>query len=534
MRRAGKMFFMCVTPIVASLFSSAIAADEAEERPNVLFISVDDLKPWLGCYGDSVIKTPNIDRLASLGTVFKRSYCQIALCGPSRLSVMTGLRPDTTRVYSMGGEIFHIDTARKRAPHLRTLPGHFKANGYTSIGFGKLFDNRNTGSGQDVVSWSGRKGVRWEFNTDLYPEQPTRGGYQDPETRALIEEALKEAKKRGITKKRAVSDFLSGIEGTRPFFECLDIPDEAYPEGNLMAPPAVEAIKRFAKTKEPFFLGVGFYKPHLPFIAPKKYWDLYSPGDFDLASFQSYPEDGLAVSETDFIEGRVFHPIPTSGPISGELQRKMLHGYAACVSYVDAQVGKLLDALEETELLDDTIICLWGDHGFHLGDKQVWGKHTNFEQATRSPLIITSPFMQGGVMSDAVTEFIDVFPTLCELAGLESPRGLDGRSLVAEMSGDSPREAGAAVSQYMRNTDNGKVMGWAIRTPRYRYVEWRKISVKNLDYEFSGDVIGRELYDYKLDPEETRNFASSPEYRDVLRNMTQVFDETLKHLPERN
>ncbi|WP_168433614.1 sulfatase [Pontiella sulfatireligans] len=503
---------------------------------NVLFIAIDDLKPWLGCYDHPVVKTPNMDRLAEKGTVFRNNYCQVALCGPTRMSIMTGLRPDTTQVYNMGGELWHIDTARKRAPQLRTIPEHFKANGYITLGFGKVMDSRNTDKGQDTRSWSGPKGVRWDWDESLYPVKPVGGGYQDPVTRKILESAAAEITRRGIKKKSDRMAFLSTVEGARPVCESMDLPDEAYAEGNVMAAPAIKAIRRFGKNKEPFFLAVGFYKPHLPFVAPKKYWDLYSPDDFKLAAVQHYPEDGVRYAETEYVEARGFHPVPGEGAIPEDLQRHMLHGYAACVSYVDAQVGKLLQALEEAGLQDNTVICLWGDHGFHLGDKQVWGKHTNFEEATRAPLIIASPSIPGRVVEDKImTEFVDVFPTLCELTGLEPPSGLEGKSLINLMRSERPLENKPAVSQYLRNMDDeGLVMGWAIRTPRYRYVEWRKTSVENLQYTHSGEVVGRELYDYEADPNETRNVAGMPEYSPVLTDMTEQFDIVLPHLPKRN
>ncbi len=212
----------------------------------------------------------------------------------------------------------------------------------------------------------------------------------------------------------------------------------------------------------------------------------------------------------------------------------MMHGYAACVSYVDAQVGKLLQALEEESLLNDTIICVWGDHGFHLGDKQLWGKHTNFEQATRSPLIIASPKIPGGLVEDkTLTEFVDVFPTLCELASIDPPAKLDGESLVMLMRGEQPAANPPAVSQYMRDTAEGKVMGWAIRNDRYRYVEWRRIRSGNLSFTLSGEVVGVELYDYQTDPDESRNLATATDYRVELNEMARLFDNTLSHLPLR-
>ncbi|WP_168441909.1 sulfatase [Pontiella desulfatans] len=504
------------------------------QRHNVLFIAVDDLKPWLGCYDHPVVKTPNIDRLAEMGTVFRRNYCQVALCGPTRMSIMTGLRPDTTQVYNMGGELWHIDTARKRAPQLWTIPEYFKANGYITMGFGKVMDSRNTDKGQDSRSWSGPKGVRWEWDTSLYPVKPAGGGYQDPATRRILGKAMADMKRLGIDTKPDRTAFLSTVEGARPVCEAMDLPDEAYAEGNVMAAPAIEAIKQFGENRKPFFLAVGFYKPHLPFVAPKKYWDLYSPEDFRLA-FPDYPEGGSKYAETPYNEGRGFHPVPGKGPIPEELQRHMMHGYAACVSYVDAQVGKLLQALEESRLIDDTVICLWGDHGFHLGDKQVWGKHTNFEEATRAPLIIASPSIRGNRVEDeALTELVDVFPTLCELVGLEPPAGLDGESLVDLMQGRRPEENNAAVSQYLRKIDDeGLVMGWSVRTRRFRYVEWRRTTVENLHYTHSGEVIGRELYDYQSDPQETRNLATSLKHVDMCADMIREFDQVLPNLPDR-
>ncbi len=266
--------------LLSTLWSSGfLQANDSSRRPNVLFIAIDDLKPWLGCYGHPVVKTPNLDRIARMGTVFQRNYCQVAICGASRMSLLTGLRPDTTGVYNMGGEIFHIDTARKRAPQLTTLPGHFKDHGYVCRGFGKVFDSRNTDNGQDKQSWSNPAGVLWKWDESLWPA-PARGGYQNPDTRRLIDSALADANQRGITKKTDILEFLSSVDGTRPVCESEDVPDEAYAEGNAMAAPAVRTIHQHGKNYrdggKPMFLAVGFYKPHLPFVAPKKYWDLYS------------------------------------------------------------------------------------------------------------------------------------------------------------------------------------------------------------------------------------------------------------------
>jgi len=512
----------------------SIAFGAAGSKPNVLFIAIDDLKPWLGCYGHPVVKTPNMDRLAKSGTVFRNTYCQVALCGPSRMSVLTGLRPDTTGIYSMGSgwQEQQIGAARERVPGLKTIPEYFKENGYVSLGFGKVFDSRNTDKFQDRKSWSNARGVLWEWNEALYPVKPAGGGYQDPATRKILEDASAEIKRRKLNKRQR-GDYLSTIEAASPVCESLDLPDEAYAEGNVMTAPALEVIREHGESGKPFFLAVGYYKPHLPFVAPKKYWDMYSPDDFEIEPVQHYPKDGVGCAETDYIEARGFHPVPEQGPIPEELQRHMMHGYAACVSYVDAQVGKLLQALEEAGLAENTIICLWGDHGFHLGDKQVWGKHTNYEQATRAPLIISAPSIPGGMVEDeAMTELVDLFPTLCELAGLAAPERLDGASLVGLMRGERSADHPAAVSQYMRlKAEDGPVMGWAIRTRRYRYVEWRRISNDDGRISLSGDVVGRELYDYQSDPNETRNLAASIEHQNVLKDGVKEFGRVLPDLP---
>ncbi|VGO16432.1 Arylsulfatase [Pontiella desulfatans] len=520
-----------------AVLAVSVGVIAAESKPNVLFIAVDDLKPWLGCYDHPVVKTPNIDRLAASGTVFRNTYCQVALCGPSRMSVLTGLRPDTTGIYSMGSgwASQQIGAARERVPGLKTIPQYFKEHGYTSLGFGKVFDSRNTDKHQDAVSWSNKGGVRWDWNTDLYPLKPVGGGYQDPVTRKILDEAYKEVTRLKMEKPQRTA-YLSTIEGARPVCEALDLPDEAYAEGNVMTAPALEVIRQHSKNGKPFFLAVGYYKPHLPFVAPKKYWDLYDPEEFEIEPVQVYPKDGVAVAETDYIEARGFHPVPEEGPIPEALQRHMLHGYAACVSYVDAQVGKLLQALEESGVADNTIICLWGDHGFHLGDKQVWGKHTNYEQATEAPLIISSPAIPGGVVEDAaMTELVDLFPTLCELAGLEAPEKTDGRSLAGIMRGEELDAGKSAISQYMRQDEElGSVMGWAMRTSRYRYVEWRRIVNDDGNVTWSGNVVGCELYDYKNDPNETRNLATSIEHRGVMTELQQEFDRVMPHLPDRS
>lgn len=537
MNRNRAAFQVAAGILVANTGIGALA-NEVAQPPNVLFIVIDDLKPWIGSFSHPVVQTPHIDRLAERGTVFLNNFSQVALCGPSRLSALTGLRPDTLQVYNHGVGRYQISESRRRAPHLETIPGFFLRHGYETIGFGKIFDGRNTGPGQDRDSWSGPGGVQWEWDDSLWPERPARGGYQCPDTRARIDAALQKAEERGITGREAMARFLAGIEGTRPAWENLDVPDEAYNEGNVMAAPAIRTIHkrapRYREGGEPFFLAVGFYKPHLPFVAPKRYWDLYDTADFELEPVQVYPENGVPFAETPYIEGRSYHYVPDEGPIPEEVQRNLLHGYAACVSYVDAQIGKLLDALEAEALCDHTIIVLWGDHGFHLGDKEIWGKHTVFEQANIAPLLIAAPSIPGGRVEDVhFTELTDIFPTLCELAELPPPQGLEGRSLAGLMRGEPEPTPGVSLSQYARMIDGVPIMGWSIRAPRYRYAEWREMRVVGMDHEFGSELLGIELYDYEADPHERRNRARDPEYQDVLKKLMSQFDDTLSYLPPR-
>ena len=466
--------------------SGACSAAPAGSRPNVLLICVDDLKPLLGCYGDSRVRTPNIDRLAARGVVFDRAYCNQAVCAPSRNALMTGLRPTTLGIYDLGTNF------RVARPDAVTVAQQFRAQGYRTAALGKVLHTGH-GNHDDAASWS---------------EPPWRRGsdYALPANRAAMEaKGGKDGRAEGRAKGTAV--------------ECADVPDTAYADGLI----AEEAVRRLeaagSRPEEPFFLAVGFLKPHLPFCAPKRYWDLYRRDQFEPHPRTTPPDGAPDFAPTTWGELRAYTDVPNTGPLSAEQQRELIHGYHAAVSYMDAQVGRVLDALHRLGLADRTIIVLWGDHGWHLGDHGMWCKHTNYEEAARIPLILCAPgHGKGGGRWPGLVETVDLFPTLCDLAGLPVPAGLDGRSVGPVL--DDPASARAAEAVF-HCYPLGRLMGRAVRTERYRLVEWKPIGAP-------AEQAVLELYDYQQDPGETRNLAvDQPEVVAALRTR-------LAALPEAN
>jgi len=478
---------------------------------NVLFIAVDDLKPMLGCYGDTLIKTPNIDCLASRGTVFLNNHCQQAVCGPSRVSLLTGLYPDSSRTWE-------FTSMREPHPDIITLPQHFRNNGYTTVNLGKIFDYRTVDRYSDSISWTRVFPVD---EADYLPHYSKETGpcvtyhFQSPIVKAHFERYSEEAKALGVNPVRYSLDRIC------PATECLDVPDDAYKDG-IFAKLGVEELKGLAKGTQPFFLAVGFHRPHLPFIAPKKYWDLYEREDIALPPIMrmaenpvpyTYKVGGHINSYTDETGNKVYEPLRKGEVLPEEEQRKLIHGYMAAVSYVDAQVGKLIDALEKTGKMDQTVIILWGDHGYHLGDHNQWGKSTNFEQSTRSPMIISAPGIGNNSVKSA-TEFIDIYPTLCELTGLDLPDHMQGKSLVDILQRADENES-FAISQFQRD----EKMGYAIRDDRYRYVEWTTEGYHqnpDADLTLVSDI---QLFDYETDPWETVNLANDPRYSETRKRL---------------
>jgi len=513
MRR--REFMATATALAASAFLPQATA-APQDKKSVLMIPVDDLKPLLGCYGVKEMLTPHIDRLAARGTVFLNNSCQQAVCGPTRASLMTGMYPDTTGVWDLKTRMRDVN------PAVISMPQYFVQQGYETTGLGKTYDPRCVDKKLDEPSWS----IRYNTQRGIYnPDAPRpMWGYHHPETRAAKKKgnaAIKGKKFRsGSARNRALA--LAAGPMAAPATECMDVPDDAYPDGAL-AKGGCAMLEKLTKAGKPFFLSVGFVKPHLPFVAPKKYWDLYDAAKIKIHPFQSKAKDPVDIAYHNSGELRSYSDIQTTGDLTEAQQIRLIHGYRACVSYVDAQVGVLLDKLDELGIADKTVICLWGDHGWHLGDHAMWCKHSNFEQAVRAPLIVAAPTRKGGKKTNSPTGFVDVFPTLCDLAGLPIPAHLQGKSLTPIMANPKASVRKAALSQYPRGIDGQPVMGYTLRDERYRYVKWLQLNYRR--GERKGLLVGAELYDYEKDPNETINQANNPKFAAIVARFEGIFTE---------
>ncbi len=491
-------------------------------KKNILFIAIDDLRPELGCYGSKIVKSPNIDRLAVEGRRFDRAYCQQSICSPSRASLMTGARPDEI------GIIENRAYFRELNPDIITLPQHFIKNGYEAVYCGKIYHGRMT---DDQHSWS--RSPAWKKLP--FKNRPKPYGLQ-ANLHLLKKNRIQMTEKYGEDGSRGL------VHG--PAFEAADVPDHYFADG-FSTQLAIATLKDHLSKKpdQPLFLGLGFVRPHLNFVAPKKYWDLYDRDAIKITKQSKSPRNGAATGLHASFELRTRHGIPKKGPIGNELAKDLLHGYYACVSYVDAQIGLMLEALEKTGIRDNTIIVVWGDHGWHLGEMGIWGKATNYEIATRVPLIFWTPDMKDrGKSANGLVELVDLYPTLCDLAGLSKPKHLAGYSLVSLLDNPNADGKGFAVSQFPnpalrewaanplspgmretffgplieqvenkikkqqgglwdRNLFENHLMGYTIRTERYRLVAW-------LDYrDTEKEPVFLELFDHLNDPNETKNIA---------------------------
>ena len=440
---------------LALLAFTAVAA--AAERTNVLFFAVDDLNTNLGCYGHKIVKSPNIDALAARGTRFEHAYTTYPLCNPSRTSLLNGRYPTTTEV--MDNEKYFRD----KHPEWVTLPEHFKNNVYYVARTGKIFH----GTIDDVQSW--------EVGGQAPTPRPPRTAKQE-------------------TARRDQADRWVGVEG-----DGHQLPDY------ITASRAIELLEN-RPADRPFFLACGFVKPHVSLISPKKYFDMYDASQVTLSpDFQAWPKalagaPAAAVADRNndlFIE-RVCEP---------DEARAGIAGYYACVSWMDSQVGRVMEALDRLKLADDTVIIFWGDHGFHLGEKGKWSKHTSlYEPATRVPLILALPGgKHAGQVCSRTVELIDMYPTLVELCALPTVAGLEGQSLVPLLENPKAEWDHPAYSV----TRRADVFGRSVRTERYRYTEWH-----------TGDKTEAELYDYESDPHELKNLAADPKHADLLAEMS--------------
>ena len=479
-----KSLCICLA-LISTLFSCAGNKESADknlpENPNILFIAIDDLRSELGCYGKDYIKSPNIDRLAETGVVFSNHFVQVPTCGASRYSLLTGMLPKTKG--HLGNAACHnFISGKPETETPETFIHQLRRNGYYTVGIGKIshyVDGLLYGYTDPVGteyelphSWDemllnpGKWGTGWNAFF----------GYADGENRQSMNRQVKP-------------------------YEMADVPDTGYPDG-LIAEQALEKLGELAKKDEPFFLGVGFFKPHLPFNAPKKYWDLYDEEKIPLSPNPYITENVKKASLHGSGEFNGYQlgdeKASLDGPVSDEYARKLRHAYFACVSYIDAQVGKLMDELEKQGLAENTVVVIWGDHGWHLGDQLVWGKHTIFERSLKSPFILNVPGITKGKSFEKVVSTVDIYPTLMDLCNVEMPYPTDGKSLFPLLSDPLAEWKGASYGYY-RN-------GISLRTDRYRLTRY---------FRDAEPVI--ELYDHSTDPNETKNIAADkPEIVEML------------------
>ncbi len=521
---------LCVS-LLQSLSILLLGSAGAGEKPNVLFIAIDDLRPELGCYGSSIVKSPNLDALAGEGIRFDRAYCQQAICSPSRASLLSGMRPDET------GITHNYVQFRDLNPDVITLPQHFIAHGYETVSSGKIFHR----PGDDAQSWSRKPAFKkTPFKRPNYTFALPENHELHMQQRKEMFEKYGEASKRGLA---------SG-----PAYESADVPDHAYIDG-YNTEVAIATLKDMTeKSDQPFFLAMGYKLPHLNWCAPQKYWDLYDRDEIVLPTQTTGPEGGAMIGLHPSFELRVRAKIPKIGPMGDDLSKTLLHAYYASTSYVDALIGKLIKALDDAGVKENTIIIVWGDHGWHLGEMGIWGKATNYEIATRVPLIVSTPEMRAkGEGTNALVELVDIYPTLCELAGIPVPDHLAGKSFAPLL--DDPKQTWkeVALSQFpspalrewaanplspeMRETFFGPLieeveeriiqqqgdlwnrelfeshlMGYSLRTDQYRFVTW--LDGRNLN----AAPVFVELYDHHNDPSETINVAAS--HPDEVTNLT--------------
>jgi iduronate 2-sulfatase len=487
-RMYQKILFAGLAVTFAGLLSCS-SAEEENPKYNVLFIAVDDMRTELNCYGASHIHSPNIDRLAANGVQFNSAFVQQSICMASRASLMTGYRPERHGIYT--GE-----PVQDLVPGVKTMNKLFAENGYSVSAFGKIYHFK-----QDQQEQFGE-----EF-MDPTNKWAGRGYYTDE----AIEQMM-------YNESHPLQGRNHPARG--PAFEAADVPDSGYIDG-YNTEYALKKLKQYKAEGEPFFMAMGFHKPHLPFCAPKKYWDMYPIESIKPPSRNIPPENSHPYTLRDFGELRNYFGMPKNRPdlVGADTTLILRQGYYACVSYVDALIGKLLDELENLELDDNTIIILWGDHGYKLGDYGNWCKWTNMDIDSRVPLIINVPGGKTNVSSDAMVELLDMYPTLADLCGLEIPEHVEGRSLVPLLNdpGKEWVESVSTIWPHDRTKYDKTIIGYSVKTQRFNYVEWVQLK--------SGEVLARELYDHQNDPEETINVIDKPGYAEEILKLGAICKE---------
>ncbi|WP_298858776.1 sulfatase [uncultured Gimesia sp.] len=479
MQHSGSFFYSLTFSLFLILCPNVCEESQAAQKPNVLFIAADDLRCDLACYGHPLVKTPHLDQLAKRGVLFKQAYCQQALCNPSRASLLTGRRPDTLKIWDLPTHFREVE------PEIVTMPQLFKQQGYFTQNIGKIFHNWRQKIQGDPASWS---------------------------VPAVLHYATHGSDKPIMNNNTELPVNFAKTQKT----ESRDVPDSAYFDGRI-ADLAVQALQKLKRKREPFFLAVGFWKPHLPFNPPKKYWDLYDQIPITTPTNPRPPQNVPAIA---LHNGREL--LGSKGRnLTQEETIELRTGYLAGISYLDAQIGKVIAELDRQGLRDNTIIVFWSDHGFHLGEHGLWCKTSNFENDAHVPLMISAPHMKhAGETSHALVELLDMYPTLVELCQLPAPNQLEGKSLVPLLNDPTQSVKPAAFTQHPRPAyfkDVPQNMGVSVRTPRYRYTEWRNFK--------TGKVEARELYDHEADPDENTNIVDNPSDEIAFQKAIKLLEE---------
>ena len=458
-----------------------VASAHGNDRLNVLFIAADDMNNDLGVYGNKQVQTPNLERLARMGVRFDRAYCQQPLCGPSRASIMTGLRPDSLDMHTLAHDL------RQKNPDVVTLGQLFRNNGYFSARAGKIYHYGN-------------------------PKQIGTDANDDPQT---WDERYNPA---GIDKRQEDKIINHGPNKSLGISMAWWDPvskDEEHTDG-MVASWVIEQIKR--KQDEPFFLAAGFFNPHCPYVAPRRYFDMYPLDQISIPDLNEAKEDLKDVPPMAIQRDTKNWPYYFKD-ITVEEARKCKQAYFACNTFVDAQVGRLLDVLEENDLMTKTIIVFWSDHGYFLGEKGLWYKRKAFERSARMPLIIAAPGMAKNQATGKTVELLDIYPTLADLCGLTPPNNLEGRSLRPILANPTTAKWNKpAITQVWHNRN---AWGYSLRTERWRYTEWL------------GGKAGRELYDHANDPGEIRNLANTGGQKDLIARLSKRLRPYVKLLPHK-
>jgi uncharacterized sulfatase len=468
-------FLTVLAALLAFIPISPFAAEKSAAPPlNVLFIAIDDLNVSLSCYNHPLVKSPNIDRLAARGIRFDRAYCQYPLCNPSRSSLLSGLRPDTTRIYNNSTPI------RQIFPDIVTLPQLFKNNGYFSARVGKLY----------------HYGVPGQIGTSGLDDAPSWNEFVNPRGRDRDDEA-------------DVINFLPsrGLGASLCWMEAKGT-DEEQTDGKV----AAEAVRLIEAHKDkPFFLAVGFYRPHVPDIATSKYFDLYP---LEKVTLPKEPAEHVAKIPPVALTVK-----PANYGLEEEKLRIFKRAYFASISFVDAQVGKVLDALDRLKLSDNTVVFLWGDHGWCLGEHGQWQKQLLFEESARVPLIIALPKAEVIGVSPRTVELVDLYPTLADLCGLKAPANLEGKSLRPLLANPRASWSRPAITQQVRIEIEKPIMGYSVRTERWRYTEW------------DAGAAGSELYDHGADPHEYQNLTQDPKYAKTIAGLKKLLPKFKPEIP---